>query len=735
MEAEFKDYLETLGDVTEQECNQSSIDESIVNDGRLPDDYGIEKVEARNAKIKARKAKNKSAVINLEVTKVTKVTATNGEGCSGNLEVTSKVTGVTFLKDNAINPNEKPPQEIVEVTLERPCYGVYDDFNEFGKAGVYYHGIKAGKNDEVTETNDYICDPLHIDAGSCDITDDNYGLMLRFKNQSYRWRKWLMPLDMLSGGCEELRAELLKQGLRIDHHKRNMLPSYLQSQRPKKRLECALKVGWHGDVFVLPDRVIGSRDDIFFQTDHAVTANYGQRGTLADWQLKLSSYCSGNPLMQFQTSAGFAGALLNKCHLDYAGFHIFGDSSTGKSTGHKIAASIWGGKDFRKTWKATGNGLEASAVLYNDCLLALDEIGESDPKEAIHAIYMLGNGAGKQRANVRGTSRQVQRWNIVLLSNGEMTLKSHAQTAGLSVKAGQEIRLLEIPVFGKYGAFDDLHDMKDGRLFSDTLQENTDKYYGVAGIAYLEKLVHDNQDFGGLLESALVKLINDDMQPQEKRAARAFALVAVAGELATDYGVTGWGKGDAMESVVKCFSEWRQHRGIGTTEDKNILKSIRDFIDGYEDARFTSISTDDQVNGKRAGWHDGNNPRTYYFTSTGLNDAAPSYDNKRVIEALVKAKWLTRTSDGKAQIQKKILGKNTKLYEITLIDSVQIGNLGNLIIKTEVTDTDPATQGGNLGNLGNPENNTNQVKNNFMVIEKKHQKALKGNTCECLQIS
>ena len=216
MEAEFKDYLETLGDVTEQECNQSSIDESIVNDGRLPDDYGIEKVEARNAKIKARKAKNKSAVINLEVTKVTKVTATNGEGCSGNLEVTSKVTGVTFLKDNAINPNEKPPQEIVEVTLERPCYGVYDDFNEFGKAGVYYHGIKAGKNDEVTETNDYICDPLHIDAGSCDITDDNYGLMLRFKNQSYRWRKWLMPLDMLSGGCEELRADKLYEITLID---------------------------------------------------------------------------------------------------------------------------------------------------------------------------------------------------------------------------------------------------------------------------------------------------------------------------------------------------------------------------------------------------------------------------------------------------------------------------------------------------------------------------------------
>lgn len=615
------------------------------------------------------KVKNKPVSIKSEVTQVTEVTRPIDVTYSGNLNENAEVTKVTFSLDDAIDPNETPMPEIEKVKLERPCYGVYDDFNEFGKAGVYYHGIKVSKNDEVTETNDYICDPLHIDAGSCDISDNNYGLMLRFKNQSNRWRKWLMPLDMLSGGCDELRAELLKQGLRIDHHKRNMLPSYLQSQRVKKRLECALKVGWHGDVFVLPDRVIGNRDDIFFQTDHSITAGYGQRGTLEDWKSNIAQYCTGNPLMLFQVSTGFAGALLNKCHIDYAGFHVFGDSSTGKSTGHKIASSIWGGEDFRKTWKATGNGLEASAVLYNDCLMALDELGDSDPKEAIQSIYMLGNGTGKQRANVRGTSRQVHKWRIVLLSNGEKTLRSHAQSAGLTVKAGQEIRLLEVPIFGAYGSFDELHGMKDGRLFSDTLQKNTTLYYGVAGIAYLEKLVNDSQDLGALLEQALTNFISEGMQPQEHRAARAFSLVAVAGELATNYGITGWSHGDALMAVFKCFEQWRIHRGAGTTEDKDILKAIRDFIDGYEDARFTPLADKEaQVNGKRAGWYSGFDPRSYLFTSTGLSDATTGHDNKRVIEALTKADWLTRGSDGKAQCQKKIHGKNTKVYEITLKD-------------------------------------------------------------------
>ncbi|MFI3120598.1 MAG: DUF927 domain-containing protein [Methylococcaceae bacterium] len=628
--------------------------------------------------------------INSAVTLVTSVTASNDAACSGNQTVTSAVTLVTPLinKDfdnsevlsgnqasiddllgNAIDPDQEPPEATPEAPeLERPCYAVYDDFNAFGKAGVYYHGLKTDKEGNVTKTNDYICDPLHVDAGSCDGSDNNFGLMLRFKNQRYHWRKWLMPLDMLAGSCEELRGELLRQGLRIDHHKRAMLPSYLQSQRPKKQLECALKVGWHDDCFVLPDRVIGNRDDVFFQTDHAVVAEYGQRGKLSDWQHNVGRYCVGNPLLILQTSIGFAGALLKKCHVDYAGFHIFGDSSKGKSTGHKIAGSIWGGESFRRSWKATGNGLEAAAMLYNDGLLALDELGDSDAREVNQVIYALGNGTGKQRANVKGGARAVHKWRIVLLSNGEKTLESHFQEKGLAVKAGQSVRLLQIPVFGQHGAFDELHGMKDGRLFSDTLQKNSGDYYGTAGIAYLERLVNDGQDFGGLLEEAIKAFITDDMQPQEMRAARSFALVALAGELASDYGVTGWVKGATIDAVKTCFQQWRDHRGVGATEDKVILDAVKDFIDRFGDSRFTNKITDEVVHGERAGWYSDSmsEERAYLFTNAGLKDATKGYDIKRVVESLTKATWLARGSKGEPTKQHKISGRNFKLHEITL---------------------------------------------------------------------
>jgi hypothetical protein len=119
------------------------------------------------------KVKNEPVSIKSEVTKVAEVTSTDDVAYSGNLTENAEVTKVTFSLGDAVDPSETPSPEIEKIKLERPCYTVYDDANEFGKAGVYYHGIKVGKNKDVTETNDYICDPLHIDAGSCDSSDNN----------------------------------------------------------------------------------------------------------------------------------------------------------------------------------------------------------------------------------------------------------------------------------------------------------------------------------------------------------------------------------------------------------------------------------------------------------------------------------------------------------------------------------------------------------------------------------
>ena len=557
---------------------------------------------------------------------------------------------------------EKKPVNSVSGDLARPCYVAYETSSQYGKAGVYYHSVRVDREGNATEVDDYICDWLVVDAGSCDRADNSFGLLLRFKNSRGRERQWLMPMSMLSGSCEELRAQLLDLGLAINHLKRNHLANYLMQQQPDRKLECALQVGWHDDCFVLPDRVMGCRDDVFFQSDHAVAAEYSQRGTLEDWQTHISRLCMGNRLLTFQASTAFAGALLKKVFMDFAGFHIVGDSSTGKTTGQEVAVSVCGSEDYSRTWKATSNGLEAAAVLFNDGLLALDELGNSDGREVNQIIYMLGNGTGKQRANVKGTARKNHRWRLVLLSNGEKTLEGHLSESGLKVMAGHLVRFLQIPIFGQYGAFDDLHGMASGRLFADTLKKHCKLYYGTAYVVYLEKLVADTQDFGALLELALRNFVTEDLQPQEQRAARQFALVALAGELATEYGITGWNVGDAARSALACFEQWRNQRGKGTTEDFAILRAVRDFVDRYGDTRFTRVEAKEgRISGARAGWFSGEKVLTYHFTRAGLGDATTGYDFKRVTQALISAGWLKPEGNTR---QLWADGKNNRVYDV-----------------------------------------------------------------------
>ena len=83
--------------------------------------------------------------------------------------------------------------------------------------------------------------------------------------------------------------------------------------------------------------------------------------------------CVGNARLVFSICVAFAGSLLRLGHEESGGFHLRGNSSVGKSTGQHLACSVWGSRDYKQTWRATINGLEGIAALYNDGLLVLDE--------------------------------------------------------------------------------------------------------------------------------------------------------------------------------------------------------------------------------------------------------------------------------------------------------------------------------------------------------------------------
>lgn len=623
---------------------------------------------------------NDQAVL-LGLDSVRSVLASTLESLQGSRDV-SAVTDVRRPPDAAsgVTVAVTPPQDdVTELSVpdlnERPTFRVFDDWVQTDgtryQPGVWFFGLKHGKGDAPPiPTQHWVCGQLFVEAVTFDGQDNNYGRLLRFRNTSGRWREWAMPMDLLSGRGDELRGELLSMGLQINVQSPGLLAHYLQSTVPKRHMRCATQVGWSGDAFVLPSAVLGpAASDVIFQSADRSHNEYACGGSLDIWKEEIAARARGNPLLLVAISAAFAGPLLAKCKAESGGIHLVGDSSTGKTTAIEAACSVWGGPTFKRSWRATANGMEGAAALFNDGLLALDEISECDPREVGAIVYALGNGSGKQRASRTGAARGVTRWRCVVLSSGERTIGTSMADGGHRAKAGQAVRLLDVSAMRRYGAWDDLHGMSSGTKFSDAIKRAAATHYGHAGLAFLEKLTRDRGDLCQALDEikARSELSPDDAEGQDKRAASRLALIALAGELATEYCVTGWQRGDAIDAVAEVFRVWRGQRGCGNDERRQVLDQVLSFIERNGDARFSSADVEDVPVRERAGWwrNDYSDGRIYLFNKDGMREALRSFDFKRGLDVLQEAGVLI-ASDSSSERAKpmRIGGRMVRLYSI-----------------------------------------------------------------------
>ncbi|MDY7537710.1 DUF927 domain-containing protein [Undibacterium sp. 5I1] len=491
---------------------------------------------------------------------------------------------------------EKPPAKPRQTNSRKPA-GEGQSLKPFfmnhpNGEGVFFHNFHEGEPLPALK----ICSALAVIAKTRDSANGEWGYLLEFNDPDGHKKRWSMPAKMLSGDGTQYRADLLSMGLMIEPglKVKNHLTTYIQTADVSNRVRCVDRTGWHGDVYVMPDKTIGDGDEqVLFQTVGGAVSPFKQRGTLKEWQANIGVHCRGNSRMLFFVSTAFASILLHHGNVPSGGFHIWGDSSTGKSTAVIIAGSVFGGVDYKKSWRATDNALEPTAQQYSDALLILDELAQADPKTVGNVVYMLGNEAGKGRATQNATAKRIATWRLLFVSDGEIPLSTHMAEAGKTIKGGHDVRMVHINAdAGKgLGVYDTTHDFAGGAALSAHLVKMAQQYYGVAGLTFIEWAVSQSTGLRSILEQEIsdyMKVIcPKDAHGQVSRVAMRFALVGVAGELATARGITGWSTGEAKEAAITCFNDWLASRGgAGDLEHDRMLSLLPDFIRVHGGARF-----------------------------------------------------------------------------------------------------------------------------------------------------
>lgn len=471
----------------------------------------------------------------------------------------------------------------------RTCYSL-----EVG--GVYFTDTDRDGNQGAPK---WICSYLEPVARVRNPDNQGWGLLVRLYDAAKVEHKLVIPMTLFRGDGLEVAGMLLDAGLTMATGGRQKVIAYLQSARPDARARITSRTGWHATsdgpaVYVLPNRAFGNEaDEWLYEAEGSSVHAFKTKGTADEWRDNVGRLCRGNSRLLFAVSVAFASPLLHLVGGESGGFHYRSNSSDGKTTALRVACSVCGDGGYMQRWRATDNGLEALAMQHCDALLALDELAQLDPKVAGETAYMLANGAGKTRAARTGGARERAFWRVLFLSAGEISLAQHMAEANRVTRAGQEIRLVDIAADAGagLGAWEALHDYPNGADFSRALDMATKRYYGAPLAAFLDKLTRSPADLAEELRKAQklfeTQHLTDDASGQARRVADRFALVAMGGELATKWGLTGWDAGEALAAAGSCYRAWLAGRGgEGNQEETNMLNQVREFFERHGDGAF-----------------------------------------------------------------------------------------------------------------------------------------------------
>lgn len=536
-----------------------------------------------------------------------------------------------------------------------------------------------------------LCSSFKIIGDARTFESKSWSKVIELVNGDKKTERIVFKSGDLISRADEIVQEMINAGLQVESIAAPKgIKEFLLKYRTTNKVRLTDRTGYHSiaatgeQVFLLGSECIGQASESVIQMGLPNGApSLKQAGSLEVWRNEVATLAQGQTRMTFAISTAFAATMLRPLGLEGGLAHIYGASSKGKSLLLKIASSVVGGPsaDYVKLFRTSVNGLEGLCAASTDILLCMDELGQLPPEDTADAVYMIGNGAGKTRAGKDGAARVQKKWLCLALTNGEIPIAAHIKEGGKEVRAGHEVRALDIHAIanGEFGVFDFLPErFQDSFSFAKHLEKTIQGNYGQAIRPFINHTLAHGKELMPLFEQErayLASVLPEKINSQVKRVIDRFALISLAGSLATELGLTGWGKDNARKCVTQLMLEWVSERNATEdSEHRKVIQAIQDFISKHE-ARFTAFNSDetgasDRMVTNRAGFMKLNGiggVECWYFLGSVFEKEVLKGIPRNAAIAVLKDKKLLE--GGKATTQITAIGKRQPRV-IPVLDSI-----------------------------------------------------------------
>lgn len=363
-----------------------------------------------------------------------------------------------------------------EVAVPIGIYGSY----ELTDKGVY-------KLDDTGKTR--ISNPLYIEQTQQNLISRDVELTLVYRYRD-RWCDIIISRQELND--KKIQA-LSKKGLDVHSGNAKDLEAYLIAQEATSQYVSSYDyVGWHEE----NEKLHFALDCLIQETEESVeNVTYDGKFDLKPTGDKetyfelIKNEVVGHPPLEFILALACSGVLNSYVNFskssDLIFSHLYGESSSGKTTAAKLAASVFGKPSVTsdgliRTWNATTNALVSQFGNMNGTPLILDEASLCNNSYDFSAtIYKFSQGMDKVRSNSNLTMRDSYSWSGVLISTAE-----HELVERTNRNSGLKARVLELQ---------SVEWTKD-RIHAETLNSTLESHYGWLGREFVNYFLKNKKD-------------------------------------------------------------------------------------------------------------------------------------------------------------------------------------------------------------------------------------------------